>query len=362
MRLAPLEQPGEQPLEVIVDLFERRAQPFAPLAVEIADRPAQPADRLAQFLLLGGIAAMLALDPFEFFRRDQVDRADSFARGGQPVERFGFGIAVRHILFGETESCGQQRRRLVEPLARNARHFRAAGILVLGLVGQLGAALARGQGLGDMRFGLAVSVGIGVLITAAILVVGTALDGAFSFQALGTVLAAEVGVWARTGAGIGLLAAGISSAVTAPLAAALTARGLFGDAEAPAWHARGWRFRGVWGGILLIGLGFGLADIRPAPAILAAQAFNGALLPLVALFLLAAMNDAERLGTRANGLVANAFGLLVVGVASMLGLTALARVIATVSGTALPAPGLMLPAFALIGVFAGRAVTRRALR
>tara|TARA_Y100000815_G_scaffold184251_1_gene168036 strand:- start:743 stop:1705 length:963 start_codon:yes stop_codon:yes gene_type:complete len=243
-------------------------------------------------------------------------------------------------------------------------------LAVLALVGTtvvpynlfLGAALARDQGLDDMRFGLAVSVGIGVLITAAILVVGTALDGAFSFQALGTVLAAEVGVWARTGAGIGLLAAGISSAVTAPLAAALTARGLFGDAEAPAWHARGWRFRGVWGGILLIGLGFGLADIRPAPAILAAQAFNGALLPLVALFLLAAMNDVERLGTRANGLVANAFGLLVMGVASMLGLTALARVIATVSGMALPAPGLMLPAFALIGVFAGRAVTRRALR
>lgn len=243
-------------------------------------------------------------------------------------------------------------------------------LAVLALVGTtvvpynlfLGAALARGQGLDDMRFGLAVSVGIGVLITAAILVVGTALDGAFSFDALGTVLAAEVGVWARTGAGIGLLAAGISSAVTAPLAAALTARGLFGDAEAPAWHARGWRFRGVWGGILLIGLGFGLADIRPAPAILAAQAFNGALLPLVALFLLAAMNDVERLGTRANGLVANAFGLLVMGVASMLGLTALARVIATVSGMALPAPGLMLPAFALIGVFAGRAVTRRALR
>ena len=76
----------------------------------------------------------------------------------------------------------------------------------------------------------------------------------------------------------------------------------------------------------------------------------------------ATANDVERLGTRANGLVANAFGLLVMGVASMLGLTALARVIATVSGMALPAPGLMLPAFALIGVFAGRAVTRRALR
>lgn len=224
----------------------------------------------------------------------------------------------------------------------------------------LGAALARGQGLGEMRFGLAVSVAIGVLITAAILVVGTALVGEFSFEALGDTLAERLGGWARTGFGIGLLAAGISSAVTAPLAAALTARGLFASAEDPRWRAHGWRFRAVWGAVLLIGLGFGLADIRPTPAILAAQAFNGALLPLVALFLLAAMNDETLLGDQANGLAANGFGLLVVGVATMLGLTGLARASATIFGFDLPDPGLMLPAFAVLGVFLARAVTRRA--
>ena len=243
----------------------------------------------------------------------------------------------------------------------------AALLGVLALVGTtvvpynffLGAALARGQGFGDMRFGLAVSVGIGVLITAAILVVGTALAGEFSFEALGDTLADRLGGWARTGFGIGLLAAGISSAVTAPLAAALTARGLFASTEDPRWQARGWRFRAVWGAVLLIGLGFGLADIRPTPAILAAQAFNGALLPLVALFLLAAMNDEALLGDAANGPLANGFGLLVVGVATMLGLTAVARASSTALGFALPDPGLMLPAFAVLGVFLGRAVTRR---
>jgi len=246
----------------------------------------------------------------------------------------------------------------------------AALLAVLALVGTtvvpynlfLGAALARGQGLGDMRFGLAVAVAIGVLITAAVLVVGTALVGEFSFPALGDVLADRLGPWARTGVGIGLLAAGVSSAVTAPLAAALTARGLFGVPGDPQWQADGWRFRAVWAGILLVGLGFGLADIRPAPAILAAQAFNGALLPLVALFLLAAMNDAAALGGHANGLLANAFGMLVVGVATMLGLTALARAAGTLFGFGLPAPGIILPAFAVIGVFAARAVTRREMR
>ena len=224
----------------------------------------------------------------------------------------------------------------------------------------LGAALARGQGLNEMRFGLAVAVGLGLLITAGILVVGTSLTGEFSFDALGDVLAVELGGWARIGFGIGLLAAGVSSAVTAPLAAALTARGLFGAPDDARWQASGWRFRSVWLVILIIGMGFGLADIRPTPAILAAQAFNGVLLPLVALFLLAAMNDGALLGENANGPVANAFGLLVVGVATMLGLTALVRAAGTAFGFELPEPGLMLPAFAVVGVFVARAVIRAA--
>ena len=214
--------------------------------------------------------------------------------------------------------------------------------------------------MNEMRFGLAVAVGLGLLITACILVVGTSLTGEFSFDALGDVLAVELGGWARTGFGIGLLAAGVSSAVTAPLAAALTARGLFGAPDDARWKASGWRFRSVWLVILIIGVGFGLADIRPTPAILTAQAFNGVLLPLVALFLLAAMNDGALLGENANGPVANAFGLLVVGVATMLGLTALVRAAGTAFGFELPEPGLMLPAFAVVGVFVARAVIRTA--
>ena len=246
----------------------------------------------------------------------------------------------------------------------------AAFLGILALVGTtvvpynlfLGSALARGQTLAEMRFGLAVSVAIGVLITSAILVVGATLVGAFSFEALGATLAERLGPWARTGFAIGLFAAGLSSAITAPLAAALTARGLFAETDDPRWHPTSARFRAVWAAVLLAGAGFGLADIRPVPAILAAQAFNGALLPLVALFLLAAMNDAKLLGEDVAGPVANGFGLLVVGVATMLGLTAIARAGATTFGYALPEPGLLLPACAIVGVALGRAVTLRARR
>lgn len=253
-----------------------------------------------------------------------------------------------------------------ELLAGTIPDFAALGasevlLTVLALVGTtvvpynlfLGSALARGQDVATMRWGLAVAVGIGAVITVAILIVGSVLEGEFSFEALADAVAAQLGEWARYGLGLGLLAAGLSSAITAPLAAALTARGLFGDKDAPGWQAGGSRFRAVWAGVLLIGLGFGLADIRPAPAIIAAQAFNGALLPLVALFLLRAMNDGAMLADHANRAVSNLFGVLVVAVATTLGLTALARAGSTLLSYALPAPAPMLAVFALVGLLVG---------
>ncbi|WP_435199440.1 NRAMP family divalent metal transporter [Qipengyuania sp. 902] len=237
----------------------------------------------------------------------------------------------------------------------------AALLTILALVGTtvvpynlfLGSALARGQTVAQMRLGLAIAVGLGALITAAILVVGTALDGELSFDALADTLEGQLGEWARTGLALGLLAAGLSSAVTAPLAAALTARGLFGNIDDPHWAAKGWRFRGVWAAVILIGAGFGMADVRPGPAILAAQAFNGALLPLVALFLLAAMNDPGLRRGAANGPLANVVGLFVVGIACMLGLVALARVFASVSGAELPDPAILLSVTGIIGLLLG---------
>lgn len=74
--------------------------------------------------------------------------------------------------------------------------------------------------------------------------------------------------------------------------------------------------------VLGVGLLFGLLEIRPIPAIILAQAINGVLLPIVAIFLLLAMND-ERLLPKAfiNRVWSNVFTLLIVGVATVLGLT-----------------------------------------
>ena len=53
MRLAALEQGGEQAAEMAVDVLEGGEQAGAALAVQAADRAAQAVDRLAQFLALG---------------------------------------------------------------------------------------------------------------------------------------------------------------------------------------------------------------------------------------------------------------------------------------------------------------------
>lgn len=201
-------------------------------------------------------------------------------------------------------------------------------LILLGLVGTtvvpynlfLGSGIARGQKLGEARFGLAVAIILGGLISMAVVLVGSALEGDFSYLRVGAVLSSQLGDWANRLFAFGLFAAGFSSAVTAPLAAAITARSLFsGGANESAWGDDSWRYRGVWLGVLAVGTIFGLTGIRPVPAIIAAQALNGALLPVVAIFLWLVMNDRRLLGDAVNGRLANVVTGLVVAIAVGLG-------------------------------------------
>ena len=116
-----------------------------------------------------------------------------------------------------------------------------------------------------------------------------------------------------------MFAAGMTSAITAPLAAAYATAG-----------ALGWprdlgdaRLRGVWMAVLAAGILFAALGASPVPAILFAQVANGLLLPFIAVFLLLAVNDRRWMGDRVNGPVANTAGAVVVAVALMLGLRAL---------------------------------------
>jgi Mn2+/Fe2+ NRAMP family transporter len=277
-----------------------------------------------------------------------------FGRTGTVARLLGLLVAVMGAAFVYT--AWALRPEPVE-LLRGALVPRApdgSGLLVLGLIGTtvvpynlfLGSGLARGRDLGELRFGLTVAIVLGGAVSAAIVVVGGAVDGSFGFDALSDVLVRRLGPTAEHGFAVGLAAAGISSAITAPLAAAITTRGLLADPRRGSggpWDDRGSRFRGVWIAVLGTGVLFGLTGVRPVPAILVAQALNGVLLPSVAVFLLLAVNDRALMGSRGlNGAFANAWLGLVVAVTVALGVASLARALAVVTASDPPGPRRLL--------------------
>lgn len=215
-------------------------------------------------------------------------------------------------------------------------------LLVVGLIGTtivpynlfLGSGIGQDQSIGQMRFGIAVAVGIGGLISAAILVAGTFVQGELSYQAIEQAITARTNGWAGGLFGWGLFAAGFTSAITAPLASAITIKTIFGN-DSPQWQPKGRAYRLVWVSVMLFGASFGLAGVKPIPVILLAQAANGLLLPLVSVFLFLVVNDPRVMPLpHRNGLLVNLLMLFVVWVTAALGLNQLLKAITT----ALPFP------------------------
>ena len=134
--------------------------------------------------------------------------------------------------------------------------------------------------------GMALFLPAGGVISLAILMAGATLSQAGAevgaVAELAPLLEPVAGSAARVLFGLGLLAAGITSAVTAPLAAANGIREIFDWPDDP----RHWRYRAVWLSVLLTGLVFGLLGRNPLEIIVAAQAANGLLLPFIAGFVL----------------------------------------------------------------------------
>ncbi|SNY42036.1 NRAMP (natural resistance-associated macrophage protein) metal ion transporters [Arsukibacterium tuosuense] len=147
-------------------------------------------------------------------------------------------------------------------------------------------------------------ISIAILSTAAATFFGreqsltNAIDLAQSLQPL----AGDAAVWLMAG---GLLAAGVSSAITAPLAAAYALNGLIPLSKA--------QFRACWLIIILIGVCLSSAGIKPMAVIWFAQVANGILLPIISLTLLLAVNSsimAEYRNTFRQNIVATAVWLL----------------------------------------------------
>ncbi|WP_421918006.1 Nramp family divalent metal transporter [Marinifilum sp.] len=158
-----------------------------------------------------------------------------------------------------------------------------------------------------------ISMSIVITSAAAFFGTGAEIKGASD---LASQLKPLLGDWAGIIMSLGLFAAGISSAITAPLAAAYATSGILG------WKVdlKSIKFKAVWMVILLIGIVFSAIGFSPIKAIVFAQIANGILLPVIAIYLLIIMNSSKVLGAHRNKLAQNIIGAIVVCV--MIGLGA----------------------------------------
>lgn len=209
-----------------------------------------------------------------------------------------------------------------------------AGVLVLGLIGTtivpynlfLGSGISsQNQTVKEMRFGLAVAILLGGLFSMAVLIVGTAVISEFSFESLSLALQERMGWSGKYLLGFGLFAAGFTSTVTAPLAAAITLKSLFGNKNPEKWQPSSLNFKLGWLVVLVIGIGFAAANVKPIPAIILAQALNGFLLPFVSIFLFIVINNKAITARQINPLSLNVWMIIVIFVTLILGLNSAAK-------------------------------------
>jgi len=157
-----------------------------------------------------------------------------------------------------------------------------------------------------------ISIILGGIVSMAIIVAAASISG----ENINTIVDLAKGLTPLYGSaakyflGIGLFAAGITSAITAPLAAAYVAKSCFG------WSAslKDIRFRVVWILILFLGLLFSSLKFKPIEIITFAQVANGLVLPIVAMFLLWIVNRSNVLGKHKNTILQNiiATGIIII--------------------------------------------------
>ncbi len=229
-------------------------------------------------------------------------------------------------------------------LAKGALHPRipdGALPIVIGLIGTtivpynlfLHAAAARRRwknatDLPEARFDATISIGLGGLVS--ILILSTAAASLFAAglkMETGADMTRQLepafGPWAGYLLSTGLFAAGLSSAITAPLATGFATSELFGFKSDP----KAFPFRMIAGAVLGIGTALAIFGVKPIQVILFAQIANGFLLPIIAVFLLYAANQHALLGSKANGFLANLAGGMVVVITAGLGVRAILRVL-----------------------------------
>ena len=178
--------------------------------------------------------------------------------------------------------------------------------------------------LPEAQLDTTISIGIGGLVSMTILATaaaslfgtGKTIENAVDMAQQLTPL---FGNMATITLGAGLFAAGLTSAITAPLATGYIVQEIFKSSNS----RRPFQIGALI--VILSGTFAALLGYRPVELIFVAQIANGLLLPIIAIFLLRLANNRKLLGEYANGLKANILGAAILLITTALGFRLIAR-------------------------------------
>ena len=164
----------------------------------------------------------------------------------------------------------------------------------------------------NARIDSIISIGLGGIVSMAIIIAAAAnIQGTEITSGADMALAVEpiLGSWAKYFIAIGLLAAGFTSAITAPLSAAFAATGALGKER----NMKSGFFRAIWLIVIAIGAVLAIAlGKSPTELILVAQAANAIILPLIAFFVMYCVNSKKLMGDQRNKIFANVLGVVII--------------------------------------------------
>ena len=186
--------------------------------------------------------------------------------------------------------------------------------------------IALADALRQARMESAGAIVVGGVVTAAIMIVATVVIAGDTsrpaLEALQVGIDQRFPVIGRWAMGAGLFAAGLTSAIAAPVAAGWAVCGVMGWNTSSGSKA----FKGVALMVLAVGMLFAIFAARPVALIVLAQATNAVLLPLVALVLLVIVNSPLIPHDYRNGWTQNLIVTSVIGVVLLLAATKLLSV------------------------------------
>jgi Mn2+/Fe2+ NRAMP family transporter len=166
-----------------------------------------------------------------------------------------------------------------------------------------------------------ISIALGGIISLAIIIAAAAMENKEIANATDLARGLEplYGQYAAYFMAIGMFAAGITSAITAPFAAAYVVNGCL------QWNAplKSSKFRAVWMIILFLGIFFSSLNIRPVQIIMFAQVANGILLPIITGFLIWITSKKSILGKDRNSGIQYILGIGVFIITFLLGIKSL---------------------------------------